>query len=58
MLSHNNLMLYYQKIFAMAQHHKYSISEIENMLPYERDIYFDLLVNFIEKQKEEQQRAQ
>jgi DNA replication initiation complex subunit (GINS family) len=56
MLSHNNLSLYYQKIFAMAQHHKYSITEIENMIPYERDIYFDMLVNFIEKQKEEQQR--
>ncbi len=56
MLCHNNLSLYYQKIFAMAQHHKYSIAEIENMMPYERDIYFDLLVDFVQKQKEEQQR--
>jgi len=56
MLSHNNLSLYYQKIFAMAQHHKYSITEIENMLPYERDIYFQMLADFIQKQKEEQQR--
>jgi hypothetical protein len=56
MLSHNSLSLYYQKIFAMAQHHKYSIAEIENMMPYERDIYFDLLVDFLQKQKEEQQR--
>jgi len=54
MLSHNKLSLYYQKIFAMAQHHKYSITEIEEMLPYERDIYFALLLNYIEKQKEEQ----
>ena len=37
----------------MAQHHKYSISEIEEMIPYERDIYFELLVDFIKKQQEE-----
>jgi hypothetical protein len=36
----------------MAQHHKYSISEIENMLPYERDLYFGMIVDWIEKQKE------
>jgi hypothetical protein len=40
----------------MAQHHKYSITEIENMIPYERDIYFELLIDFVQKQKEEQQR--
>jgi DNA replication initiation complex subunit (GINS family) len=58
MLSHNNLALYYQKIFAMAQHHKYSITEIESMMPYERDVYFSLLINFIEeKKKEEHQRS-
>lgn len=37
-------------IFAMAQHHKYSINEIESLIPYERDIYFGMLVEFIEKQ--------
>lgn len=41
-------------VFAMAQHHKYSISEIENMLPYERDLYFGMIVDWIEKQKEKQ----
>ncbi len=58
MLSHTNLSLYYQKIFAMAQHHKYSITELEQMIPYERDIYFALLVDFIEKQREEQRNKQ
>ena len=54
MLVHTSLSIYYQKVFAMAQHHKYSITEIETMMPYERDIYFDLLIDFLEKQKEEQ----
>ena len=52
MLSHINLYLYYQKIFGMAQHHKYSITEIESMMPYERDLYYDLLLDFIKKQEE------
>jgi hypothetical protein len=54
MLSHTSLAIYYQKIFGMAQHHKYSIDEIESMMPYERDIYFELLIDFLRKQEEQQ----
>jgi len=39
-------------IFSMAQHHKYSITELENMMPYERDLYFGMLIDFIEQQNE------
>mgnify|MGYP000462080830 CR=1 FL=1 len=39
-------------IFSMAQHHKYSITELENMLPYDRDLYFSMLVEYLEKQQE------
>ena len=45
-------------IFAMAQHHNYSIYEIENMMPYERDLYFGLLVNYIEEQNEKMKAQQ
>jgi hypothetical protein len=44
---------YYQIVFALAQHHKYSISDIENLMPYERDLYFQMLINWLEKQKEQ-----
>jgi len=37
-------------MFAMAQHHKYSISDLENLVPYERDLYVDLLLDYIEEQ--------
>jgi hypothetical protein len=40
----------------MVQHHKYSIAEIDGLLPYERDLYFEMLVQFIEKQKAEAER--
>jgi len=54
MLSHTSLGNYYKTIFSMAQHHKYSITEIEGLLPYERDLYVDMLVDFIEEQKANQ----
>jgi hypothetical protein len=52
MLSHNSLGEYYQTVFALAQHHKYSISDIESLVPYERELYFAMLLEFIEKQNE------
>ena len=51
MLGHNNLSNYYTLIFNMAQHHGYSITELENMLPFELEIYSQMLINFIETQK-------
>lgn len=36
----------------MAQHHKYSIDEIENMIPFERDIYVGMLVDYLKAEKE------
>lgn len=34
------------------QHHKYSLSELENMIPWERDIYVALLVQYIEEENQ------
>ena len=44
----------------MMQHHKWSISELENMLPWEREIYLNLLVKHIAEENEriKQQNAQ
>ena len=33
-------------------HHKYSITEIENMIPWEREVYITLLVDYIKKENE------
>jgi hypothetical protein len=40
------------------QHHKYSLTEIENMIPWERDIYVGLLVNYIKEENEKERRRQ
>lgn len=42
----------YQLNFALMQHHKYSLTEIESMIPFERDIYVTLLKNYLEEQEE------
>jgi hypothetical protein len=34
----------------MMQHHKYSLTEIENMMPWEREIYVSLLKNHVEEE--------
>jgi len=36
----------------MIQHHKWSLTEIEDMMPYERDIYTSLLNAYIEEENE------
>jgi hypothetical protein len=38
----------------LAQHHKYSITEIEDMLPFERDIYVEMLIAFLNEKKEQE----
>jgi len=36
----------------MMQHHKYSLTELENMLPWERNLYVSLLVEYLRQEKE------
>jgi hypothetical protein len=55
-MAHEDLESYYKTNFALVQHHKYSLSDIENLIPWERDIYITLLKNWIEE--EEQRIAQ
>lgn len=49
--------------FAMIQHHNWSLEEIENMMPWEREIYVGLLSKWIKEEnermeKEKQKRKQ
>jgi hypothetical protein len=34
------------------QEHHYSLTEIENMIPWEREVYISLLIDYIEKETE------
>ncbi len=35
----------------MMQHHNYSLTELENMMPWEREIYLGLLMKYLEEEK-------
>jgi hypothetical protein len=48
---------YFRLNFALMQYHKYSLHEIEDMLPWERDIYVELLREHLEEEKLKQQQA-
>lgn len=39
------------------QHHNYSHYDLENMMPWEREIYLTLLNQYIEEENERQQRS-
>jgi len=54
---HMNLMAYYQLNFSLIQYHKYSLTEIENMIPWERDVYVGMLQNHLEEESLKQQQA-
>ena len=40
----------------MIQHHNYSLTELEDMLPWEREVYVGLLMNYIEEDNERQKK--
>ena len=40
------------------QHHKYSLSEIENMIPWERDIYVDMIITQIKEENKKQKQRE
>lgn len=55
-LSHDNLVNYYQTNFQLIQNHNYSLYDVENMIPWERDIYLTMLMDQLKQQKEEAER--
>jgi len=57
-LSHESITTYYQTNFQLMQHHKYSLSELENMLPWERDIYTNLLLQHLKDENEKMKQRQ
>ena len=45
---------YYNTNFQLMQHHKYSLTELDEMIPWEREIYINLLLQYLEEEKERQ----
>ena len=57
-MAHEDLESYYKLNFALMQHHKYSLTELENMIPWEREVYLTLLQQYIEEENLKAQQEQ
>ena len=57
-IAREDLESYYRINFALMQYHKYSLTELENMMPWERDIYVTLLKDYIEKENLKRQQEE
>jgi hypothetical protein len=49
-MAHTDLESYFRINFALMQHHKYSLTELENMIPWEKEIYLAFLQQYIEEE--------
>jgi len=49
-MTHTSLESYFNVNFQLMQHHKYSLTELENMIPWEREVYVTMLQNYIEEE--------
>jgi hypothetical protein len=57
-LAHDTLYNFYKLNFALMQYHKYSLQDIENMIPFEREVYVTMLKQYLEEEKQRIQARQ
>ena len=57
-MAHEDLVSYYKLNFALMQHHNYSLTVLENMIPWEREIYVSLLQQYVEEENLKAQQEQ
>ena len=51
-LRDGSLRAYYNNMFTLTHQYKYTLTELENMLPWEREIYLGLLIQYLEEENE------
>tara|TARA_B100000401_G_scaffold434037_1_gene373541 strand:+ start:796 stop:978 length:183 start_codon:yes stop_codon:yes gene_type:complete len=57
MMYHDSLENYMENNFSLMQHHNWSLSDLENMIPWEKQTYIKMLQNLIEKRNLEYEQA-
>ena len=53
-MSYNGINNYYSLNFSLMTQHNFSLTEIENMIPYEREIYVSLLLKHLREKEQNQ----
>jgi hypothetical protein len=54
MLSYESLENYFNSNYTLMHYHKYSWTELENMIPWERDVYIDYLHRDLDKRNSQE----
>ena len=57
-IAREDLETFYKLNFSLMQYHKYSLTELENMMPGERDIYIALLKDHVERENLKRQQEE
>lgn len=52
MTTHDTIGNYYKMNFALQKYHNYSLEELENMWPFEREVYITLVKQWVEEENE------
>jgi len=55
---YDSLSNHFRTNFALMQHHKYSLSELNDMMPWERNVYVTMLLQFIDEENEKLKQQQ
>ena len=50
-------MNHFSTNFQLMEHHNYSLSDLENMMPWEREVYVALLMNYLKEQEQANKEA-
>lgn len=56
-LAHDTLHNFYKLNFALMQYHKYTLQDLESMIPFERDVYVAMLQQYLEEQRLKAQQS-
>ena len=57
-MAHISVKLYYELNWNMMFHHNFSLTEIENMMQWEREIYIGLTMNYIDEENQRIEQEQ
>lgn len=52
-MAHSNLENYYRMNFAICHFHKWDIASVENLIPFELQIYHDLIAETLKETKQQ-----
>ncbi len=57
MMYHTTISNFMEENFSLIQYHNWNLSDIESLIPWERETYIGMLKNYLEKQRLEYEQS-